>query len=773
MGARSGWWTGPTIDAPAWAQPGAPPIDPSIDPSRSEGAAGIGSDPDLDADPTQGAQGTPSEGALHAQISAQPPAEAHAAVGLARTDVADPRAAGAVGPPATRLTRIAQFVVLDRIGTGGMGEVFAAFDDKLERRVAIKLVATRGSDDRARQRLSREAQALARLSHPNVVTIYEVGTLPDDGLFIAMELVKGPTLREWQRSAQRTWREIVATYAEAGRGLAAAHQSGIVHRDFKPDNVLVGDDGRVREADYGIAAAPVATEPAPVAPAAVTGVTRVGDTRLTAEGRCSGTPGYMAPEQLAGTAVDARADQFSFCTALYEALHGALPGGPAPAPAQAHPRWLSELLARGLSPEPSERFSTMDALLAELVRSRERNRRRIAVAALGALVIAGAAVVLPRSDGPPPCPLATAELAGAWDAATRARSEAAVLGTGAPYAATAWATAGAALDRYAQRWLGAQQAACEATQVRHVQSATLLERRMECLSARRRSLAAAADVLQHRPAEALDRPGELLASLGEVELCADTAVLLEQSSADAARPASPADEQRRAAVRQQLASASALLAVGDVAGAQPVVAEAERLAAGPATTAGPGASDDGGLGAELGYLQGRLALARGDVAAAAAALDRAVAEAVSSHDDELLADAWLGRAAAAAQSGLHPAEAAAWVSRAEAWIHRLGHGADARRVAIARARAELARTADPAAAVSALSGALDAAEALWGKDDPRLVPLLRERAAAEHQAQQAAPAAADAKRALALGIRAWGAAHPDTLRTRSLIDQLR
>ena len=772
MGARSGWWTGPTIDAPAWLQPGAP----SIDPSRAEGAAGIGSDHDLD--PTEVAQGTPSEDALRAQINApvnaHPPGEVHAAVGLARTDVADPPAAGAGDPPATRLTRIAQFVLLERIGTGGMGEVFAAFDDKLERRVAIKLVATRGSDDRARQRLSREAQALARLSHPNVVTIYEVGTLPDDGLFIAMELVKGPTLREWQRSAQRTWREIVATYAEAGRGLAAAHQSGIVHRDFKPDNVLVGDDGRVRVADFGIAAAPVAAEPAPVAPAVVTGVTRVGDTRLTAEGRCSGTPGYMAPEQLAGTAVDARADQFSFCTALYEALHGALPGVPAPAAAQAHPRWLSELLARGLSPEPSERFSTMDALLAELVRSRERNRRRIAAAALGALAIAGAAVVLlPRSEGPPPCPLATAELAGAWDAATRARSEAAVLGTGAPYAATAWATAGAALDRYSQRWLGAQQAACEATQVRHVQSATLLERRMECLSARRRSLAAATDVLQHRPAEALDRPGELLASLGEVELCADTAVLLEQSSADAARPASPADAQRRAAVRQQLASASALLAVGDVAGAQPVVAEAERLAAGPQATAGSGASGDGGLGAELGYLQGRLALARGDVAAASAALDRAVAEAVSSHDDELLADAWLGRAAAAAQSGLHPAEAAAWVSRAEAWIHRLGHGADARRVAIARARAELARTTDPAAAVSALSGALDAAEALWGKDDPRLIPLLRERAAAQHQAQQAAPAAADARRALALGIRAWGAAHPDTLRTRGLIDQLR
>src|SRR5262249_15441535 len=147
-------------------------------------------------------------------------------------------------------SRVAHFVLLDRLGGGGMGVVYAAFDEQLERRVAIKLVATRSGDAQDRARLLHEAQAQARLTHPNVVTVYEVGTLPDGGLFIAMELVRGETLRSWQ-ATHRDWRAIVATYAAAGEGLAAAHHAGIIHRDFKPDNALVGDDRRVRVADFG------------------------------------------------------------------------------------------------------------------------------------------------------------------------------------------------------------------------------------------------------------------------------------------------------------------------------------------------------------------------------------------------------------------------------------------------------------------------------------------------------------------------------------------
>ncbi|HMG56718.1 MAG TPA: serine/threonine-protein kinase, partial [Kofleriaceae bacterium] len=261
--------TAATIDAPSWLRPGAPHGESGAPDSESDRAGG---DPDAEdiarTPPDDSIDPAPDPAPGAADAAAPDPADDGAAPGAANaaanhaepdTVVDPPSRPSSRGSRAAPLRRIEQFVLLERIGVGGMGEVFAAFDDKLERKVAIKLVATRGSNDRARERLLREAQALARLSHPNVVTVYEVGTLPDGELFIAMELVKGQTLRAWQRSRAGAWRDIVAKYAEAGRGLAAAHQSGIVHRDFKPDNVLVGDDGRVRVADFGLAFAREAT----------------------------------------------------------------------------------------------------------------------------------------------------------------------------------------------------------------------------------------------------------------------------------------------------------------------------------------------------------------------------------------------------------------------------------------------------------------------------------------------------------------------------------
>ncbi|HEX2687479.1 MAG TPA: serine/threonine-protein kinase, partial [Kofleriaceae bacterium] len=348
----------------------------------------------------------------------------------------------AAGPRRSPPRRVAQFVLLDRLGAGGMGEVFAAFDEKLERKVAIKLVASHRGDDRAQERLLREAQALARLSHPNVVTVYEVDTLPEGGLFIAMEMVKGQTLLSWQRGT-RAWRDLVAMYAAAGEGLAAAHRAGIVHRDFKPENVLVGDDGRVRVVDFGLA---FAAGPEPGSPAAaVAAAARVAADRteairdpddpglaapppapaLTAAGTVVGTPGYMAPEQFAGATPDARTDQHSFCVALYEALHGERPyadlaflSDERPALRRTepdlatYPRWLWDVMMRGLALDPAQRFASMEVLLAELTRSRERTRRRLATGAamLGVVAALGlwSAALFRRDD--PPCPPATGEL---------------------------------------------------------------------------------------------------------------------------------------------------------------------------------------------------------------------------------------------------------------------------------------------------------------------------------------------------------------------------
>src|SRR5690606_14002911 len=214
------------------------------------------------------------------------------------------------------------------LGEGGMGVVYAAYDEDLDRRIAIKVLRDSYGDAAARERMVREAQAMARLSHPNVVQVHDVG---DQGgqLYVAMEFVKGMTLRTWLSEQDRPWREIRAMFVQAGRGLAAAHAEGLVHRDFKPDNVLIGGDGRARVADFGLAgAAGVPDSDSESLPDSV--VIRVGrqsafNTALTLAGTIMGTPAYMSPEQHRGVATDARSDQFSFCVALWGAIYGEPP----------------------------------------------------------------------------------------------------------------------------------------------------------------------------------------------------------------------------------------------------------------------------------------------------------------------------------------------------------------------------------------------------------------------------------------------------------------
>ncbi|HEY0993449.1 MAG TPA: serine/threonine-protein kinase, partial [Kofleriaceae bacterium] len=229
------------------------------------------------------------------------------------------------GEPRRALTpgeTVGRYVVLECIGSGSMGIVYTGQDPDLGRRVALKVLrstAAGGSSAGARRRLLREAQAMARLSHPNVVAIYDVG-MHGDEVFLAMELIDGGTLREWLRRARRSWREIVAVFRRAAEGLAAAHAVGLVHRDFKPDNVLVGNDGRVCVTDFGLArpSSGASAERMPEPPPQ-------GIDSMTRTGAIVGTPAYMAPEQIEGGAADERSDLFAFCVAFYEALYGARP----------------------------------------------------------------------------------------------------------------------------------------------------------------------------------------------------------------------------------------------------------------------------------------------------------------------------------------------------------------------------------------------------------------------------------------------------------------
>ncbi len=308
--------------------------------------------------------------------------------------------------------RVGRFVVRCKLGRGGMGVVYGAYDSVLGRRVALKLVRHRDQapriDIHVDERLRREAQALARLSHPNVVSLYDVGTC-EWGDYLALELVPGIDLDQWLRAQPRRFPEIVEVFVEAGRGLSAAHDAGFIHRDFKPTNVIVGPHGHVTVVDFGLARC---------AEQATTTTTPVHDgpphsppwsRRLTATNVILGTRGYMAPEQLLGLGVTARADQFSFCVALFEALYGVrpYPGANAvqtatsfargnlvvPDDRRGVPARLHQVLLRGLSIEPDDRHPSMDALLAALGRSMPPSRaRRLMVAALAGTAVLGAGV---------------------------------------------------------------------------------------------------------------------------------------------------------------------------------------------------------------------------------------------------------------------------------------------------------------------------------------------------------------------------------------------
>jgi len=291
-----------------------------------------------------------------------------------------------------------------RIGAGGMGVVYAGRDMQLDRAVAIKIVNRPDDSYEARERLVREARAMAKLRHPNVATVHDVGTT-SDRFFIVMELVESGTLADWLKAARRPWRQIVPYFLQAARGLAAAHAAGIVHRDFKPENVLLGKDGVVRVTDFGV-------------------VRLVGDPDLdgdavhpaapsdTVTGGVVGTAGYIAPEILRQEGVDARADQFSFCVALYAALCGKRPfeitngaspiseslGPIRPIPHGIAPRWLQRIIRRGLSPSPLHRWPSMSALAAEIERYLGRHRRALVLLGAASIVVLAAALLLRQKD---------------------------------------------------------------------------------------------------------------------------------------------------------------------------------------------------------------------------------------------------------------------------------------------------------------------------------------------------------------------------------------
>ena len=453
--------------------------------------------------------------------------------------------------PGARLDR---YFILGQLGVGGMGAVYAAFDPALERKVALKLLhpsTTPGDSPEARHRwLLGEAQALARLSHPHVVTVHEARVF-GERLFLAMELAEGGTLETWLRERRRSWREVLRVFLAAGEGLGAAHAAGLVHRDFKPANVLVRRDGRVQVTDFGLARRlqppPEGSSVRPPAP-------------ISWKTARAGTPAYMAPEQQEGGAVDARADQYSFCVALYEALHGERPatgqrGERPPLPRDRRvPGHLRRALQRGLSPAPEQRFASMGELLAALGRDPRVTWRLplLTTAALGLLVAGG--VLGGAWELPSPCRGGARRWETAWGEA-RQRAVREALGMDASGAA--WKGMREALDGYVRAWVTHYTQACEATHVHGEQSAALLDARMHCLERRARDFEALTALLSQKDVRA-DAAVEAAWGLQTLEACA-------APNAQAALHGLPTQGPVRArveAIAQRLSETQALAAMG-------------------------------------------------------------------------------------------------------------------------------------------------------------------------------------------------------------------
>jgi len=429
--------------------------------------------------------------------------------------------------------RLGRYIIQRVLGSGGMGVVYAAHDWTLDRRVALKLLRIGGAHE-ARELLLREARAMARLAHRNVVTVHEVG---EEGgkLFVAMELIDGLTLRAWLAEAPRPRAQILEIFDQAGEGLAAAHEAGLIHRDFKPENVLVGKGGEPHVTDFGIAIARKADLSADLAPPATTPqlVTTV-----------AGTPGYLAPEQLRIGPIDARADQFSFCVSLYEALYAERPHGepdgvsgvglnatvapvrPAPAGTRV-PAGLRKILLRGLSPNPEDRWPSMRALL-EAIAARRRRARGWAIAAtISVATIAAIAVgtATARVSAQSPCTGAAAKLDPVWGEGRRAQIQQALRGSGKPQAAGTWTSVAASLDAWATAWATMHKETCEATKVRAEQSSEILDLRMECLRHRLIELQSLTGLLAAPDDEVIANAPRAALALTPVARCADVSSL--------------------------------------------------------------------------------------------------------------------------------------------------------------------------------------------------------------------------------------------------------
>ncbi len=519
-------------------------------------------------------------------------------------------------------TKVGRFIIQDRLGAGGMGVVYLADDPQLERRIALKVVRRDAQlEAESSARLVAEARAMARLSHPNVITVYEAGTF-DGQVFIAMELVEGFTLRTWLEAEPRAPANVVDVLLRAGRGLAAAHQAGLVHRDFKPENVLVSDDGQVYVTDFGLARTFDAAEESGA---------RVRATGGTATTRFAGTPAYMAPEQLRQQTVDARCDQFSWAVTAFEALTGRrpfdeamlqritgepdfVPDAPALPSSLPLPRRVIAAIERGLAFDADARWESLSSLLARL----EPRRRPWIPLVIGTSVAATgvAYAAMPTED---PCPLEPAAIEDAWGPEVRERGRVAFETTQMPYAQTAWSSVEGAADSYAQRWVELRQQACK----------TDSPAMQACLERRRQQLRATTELFESADSSVVERSVSMIVSVPPAADCLEPQVaagVLEESEGQQSSPAIDTAAANMHAGHYEVAREQVATALADTSEGDTAWFALERL-------------------------RGRIALAQGDTETASAAFEGMLARAQGSRHLPEIADASVGLLQAQAQIG--------------------------------------------------------------------------------------------------------------------------
>lgn len=577
---------------------------------------------------------------------------------------------------------LGRYVVLEEIGAGGMGIVYAAYDPELDRRIALKVLQTQGDGqgtEEARLRLLREAQALARVVHPNVVAIHDVGSV-DEQVFLAMEFVEGSdlgTVTQELGDGEDDWRRVLRLFLQAGRGLVAAHRAGLAHRDFKPSNVRVGDDGRVRVLDFGLALGldgATADDEGAEDSAGLAQDSSLLDRPLTEAGQVYGTPRYMAPEQHLGLRADARSDQFSFCLTLWEALYGARPFAavegrrwlrsigrgvtevPPSVPRQA--ARLQHLLARGLRYDPEQRFDDLEELLDALEATAFGRRGKwIPWLVAGGLVLAASGGWLWRVFLPPVCQGASTRLQEVWDDGRKAAISAAFKASGIETASSQWTAAERLFDDHAEAWQGAHKEVCEATHLRQEQSMELLDVRMACLDQRLEEFRSLTELFLQPTRDLVHDAGDAASQLGRLELCAS------QRLASIQRPAqNDLDLQEKIGqVRDRLAHAWALSSTGRLADAleelTPALEEIETLDYAPVV-------------AEAALAHGDLLERMGSHRAALEAYRLAAARADEGRHDDVRARSALGMVWS--WKGLNKAARAShWLPLARANIRRL------------------------------------------------------------------------------------------------------